>query len=191
MNNARFVIGTGTDVGKTMVSALLALKFNAHYFKPIQAGVPTDSDFMRNVIGHARVHDEIYRLEKPLSPNQAARYENIRVDISRISLSDKSENSRLIVESAGGLLSPINECETMIDLAQHLNLKTIVVARSGLGTISHTLQTIAVLRENNICVSSIILFGDPHPLNKNDIALRTKLRVIDMHEIKLCAWENI
>ena len=190
MIHGRFVTGTGTDVGKTMVSSLLALKFNAHYFKPIQSGTPTDSDFLRHVIGPSRVYKEVYLLEKPLSPNQAAVLEGMSIDLRRISIADKIAN-HLIVEGVGGILSPINEQYCMIDVIAHLNIKTIVVARSGLGTITHTLQTIAILEQRSIEVSSIIFFGEPNAMNKYDIAVRTDLPVYDFHEIKNCRWENI
>lgn len=191
MNHARFVTGTGTDVGKTIVSCLLALRLNANYFKPIQSGTPTDSDFMRQVIGDARVFDEVYCLRNPLSPNQAADDDNVIIDCTNINISEMRTRGHLIVEGAGGILSPINAHQTVLDVIAHLNLKTIVVARSGLGTITHTLQTIALLRERKIPLSCIILFGESHIRNALDIADRTGLKTINYSDIKHSTWEDL
>jgi dethiobiotin synthase len=191
MNHARFVTGTGTDVGKTMVSCLLALRLNANYFKPIQSGTPTDADFMRAVLGPERVFDETYRLTKPWSPNQAAPLDGIHIEISEIDIDDKRANGHLIVEGAGGILSPINERETMLDIMTHLQLPTVVVAWSGLGTITHTLQTVDILKQRRIPISAIILFGRTHARNRADIALRSGVNTIDMDDIKYLQWNDL
>lgn len=191
MNQARFVTGTGTDVGKTIVSALLALALDANYFKPIQSGTPTDSDFMRNVLGDKRVFAEAYRLTKPLSPNQAAACEKRHIDLSRITIAEKLALGSLIVEGAGGILSPINESETMVDLIAHLQLTTILVARSDLGTITHTLQSVRVLEQCSIPLSCIILFGPPNLLNQKDIFERTGITTITYQEIRTLQWKNL
>lgn len=191
MNHVRFVAGTGTDVGKTMVSALLALKLRANYYKPIQSGTPTDSDFMREVIGTHRVFEEAYRLKNPLSPNQAATIERIQIDITRITITDKLAHGHLIVEGAGGLLTPINNTHSIIDLISHLELEVILVTRSGLGTITHTMQSVELLKSRKIGLSCIILFGHPDHLNKQDIAVRSGVRTFDFHEIKNLEWEDL
>lgn len=191
MNHARFVAGTGTDVGKTIVSAMLALRLHANYFKPIQSGTPTDSDFMREVLGKGRVFEEAYRLKNPLSPNQAAAIECVDIDIARVTVLDKLSQGHLIVEGAGGLLTPINDTNSIVDMISHLELKTILVARSGLGTITHTMQSVDLLAARNIDLSCIILFGRPYPLNKHDIAFRSGVKTIEFHEIKNLKWEDL
>ncbi len=191
MNQARFVIGTGTDVGKTMVSALLALTLEANYFKPIQSGTPTDSEFMRSIIGCHRVFDEDYRFEQPLSPNQAAQCEGKRIDISSITVDSKVKQGHLIVEGAGGVLSPINDNETMVDLIKRLCLKTILVARSELGTITHTLQSVSILERREIPIACIILFGETNHLNRADLEHRTGINTIHYTEVKNLKWEMI
>lgn len=190
MNHAYFITGTGTDVGKTMVSALLALALRANYFKPIQSGTPTDSDFMRLVLGNQRVFPENYRLSAPLSPNQAARIDGVHIDIAPITVEEKIAQGPLIVEGAGGVLTPINETLTMIDLMAQLGLKTIVVASSSLGTISHTMQSINVLQQRHIPLSSIVLFGPQNPRNQQDIQQRTGLKTIAYDDIKHIDWET-
>ncbi|MCA9506949.1 MAG: dethiobiotin synthase [Myxococcales bacterium] len=191
MNHTRFVTGTGTDVGKTMVSALLTLKFGANYFKPIQSGSPTDSDLIRSLIGSERVFDEDYLLTSPLSPNQAAQAEGRRIEISRISVSEKINKGRLIVEGAGGVLSPINESETIVDLIAFLKLTTILVARSELGTLTHTLQSVNALEDRRIPISCIILFGKPNSLNQMDLQNRTCISTFHYSDIKNLSWELI
>lgn len=191
MNHARFITGTGTDVGKTIVSSLLALRLRANYFKPVQSGSPTDSDFMRTVLGPECVYDEVYRLNKPLSPNQAAVDDGVVITLDRFNIDKKQAEGHLLVEGAGGILSPINDRHTMLDVMMHLQLKTIVVARSGLGTITHTLQTIAILRQHGIELSSVILFGPPHPRNRDDISERGFIKTFAMDEIKYLNWEDV
>jgi len=162
-----FVTGTDTDVGKTLVAALLCLRLNASYWKPIQAGSPTDSQRIASWIGAAKVHRETFVLKHPLSPNQAAEKEALAIDPQCFELPDSPGS--LVVEGAGGLLVPISREFFMIDLIQKLTLPVVLTARSGLGTLNHTLLSIEALKRRKIPIVGIVLNGDPHPDNARDL----------------------
>lgn len=161
-----FVTGTDTGIGKTLVSLGLCLKLKADYWKPIQTGPEKDLDFIQQFLPTSQTHKSVYSLKEPLSPNQAAQKEQVSIDLNKIK---KPESRFLIVEGAGGVFVPLNKTQTQIDLITQLQLPAIVVARSGLGTLNHTLLTIEVLKNKNIQIKGIILSGPPHPLNKRDL----------------------
>lgn len=156
-----FVTGTDTGVGKTFVSTILALGMTARYWKPIQAGrAPyTDSDFVRRYIDPKHILKEAYLLNDPVSPHIAARRE--RVEIQLEVLMKTLPSGPLIVEGAGGVMVPINSSQFMIDLIQALELPVIVVTRTALGTINHSLLTLEALSRRNCRVMGII-FNGPH-----------------------------
>ncbi|GFQ99996.1 ATP-dependent dethiobiotin synthetase BioD [Trichonephila clavata] len=138
-----FVTGTDTDVGKTTISSWLCLHTGYSYFKPIQTGstLGTDSHQMSNLT-NANVYKENFVYKRPLSPHLAASLENDSINIDRINL-PKTHN--LIIEGAGGVLVPINKTTLMVDLIKKLAISTILVARSTLGTINHTLLSLEAL----------------------------------------------
>ena len=156
-----FVTGTDTDVGKTVVSAWLCLKFNCDYFKPVQAGLEpgTDSAWVR-ARGVSRIHAETYRLREPASPHWAAEQEGLRLELSRFRL---PEARRLVVEGAGGVMVPLAPGCLMLDLIERLGLPVLLVASTRLGTLNHTLLSLHVLRERGIAVPGVILNGSPSP----------------------------
>lgn len=162
-----FITGTGTGVGKTLVSIGLCLKFKANYWKPVQTGEPADEDYVRYFLPQKRICPGAIRLKAPLSPNQAARLEKRNLRVSDIKRPQK--RNFLIVEGIGGVLVPLNDNETVLDLIMHLKLPVIVVALSGLGTLNHTLLTLNVLKKNKIPVSGLVLSGPSHPQNKRDL----------------------
>jgi len=164
-----FVTGTDTGVGKTLVAGILAAAWRAHYWKPIQAGTgeAPDSETVAGWIGAERVLPEGYRLREPLSPNQAAAREGLRLDPERLHL--PRVEGPLVVEGAGGLLVPINERFLMIDLILRLALPVLLVARSGLGTLNHTLLSIEALRARAIRPIGVVLNGSEHADNRRDI----------------------
>ena len=152
-----FVTGTDTHIGKTLVSAWLCLHSGFDYFKPIQTGYLADSD--RQTIQHlsdARTHPEAYCFKKPVSPHLAAQLEDQTITLDKIKL---PVESNLIIEGAGGLLVPLNEHQLMIDLIKHLKTSVILVARTTLGTINHTLLSLEALRARNIPILGLILNG--------------------------------
>jgi dethiobiotin synthase len=176
-----FVTGTDTNVGKTVVSAALMARYRAEaplrYWKPIQTGIEQDDDSAEVARlagvgrGFTRRQDEIFncgvRLPRPVSPHLAARLAGTRMTVrSLVDQRDGDEETRWIVEGAGGVLVPINERETMADLIGALDLPVLVAARSTLGTINHTLMTIEVLRRRMLRVAGVVMVGEPNDDNR-------------------------
>ncbi len=165
-----FVTGTGTDVGKTLVAAWLALNWGADYWKPVQTGgvETTDSQSLAHLAPRVRVHPSGVVLKAPLSPHEAARRENVRIDLSALPppLTDRP----LVVEGAGGVLVPLNDTALMIDLIERLALPVVVVARTSLGTINHTLLTLEALRRRRLPILGVVLNGQLNPATRDAIA---------------------
>jgi len=177
-----FVTGTDTDVGKTLVCASLMLGLNAVYWKPVQSGVVdgTDTNWIQGVTGlpDSRFIPETYRLNLPLSPHAAADHDGVRIAMSALTMPDIPEDTRLIVEGAGGVMVPLNPDCLMTDLIKRLNLPVLVVARSSLGTINHTLMTLFMLRSAGIHVIGVVVNGEKNPSNRAAIEHYGKTRVI-------------
>ena len=173
-----FVTGTDTGIGKTVVSTILALKFGAKYWKPVQSGtVPqTDSQWVGERLGDARIHPEVYRVHAPLSPHEAARLEGVRVDPDRILAAIPEEP--VVIEGAGGVLVPLNENCLYADLMKRLGQPVVVVARTALGTINHTLLTLNALRQRDVDVLGVILVGESNPANAAAISHYGNVRVL-------------
>lgn len=170
-----FVTGTDTNVGKTVVSAALLARYRAEvplkYWKPVQTGIEQDDDtreVVRLSAGHeGEVINDGVRLQHPVSPHLAARLAGTRITVR--SLMDQingRDQTRWIVEGAGGVLVPLNERETMAELIAALDLPVLIAARSGLGTINHTLMTIEVLRRRMLRVAGVVMVGDPNDENR-------------------------
>jgi dethiobiotin synthetase len=175
-----FITGTDTDVGKTVTSALLTLGLGYAYWKPIQSGLTptTDTDYIRAATGLDASHfiPERYRLTQPLSPHAA------EIDRLYISLTDfqlpPTDKPGLIVEGAGGLMVPINEQDLMIDLIRSLHLPVCLVARSKLGTINHTLLSIAALRQADIPILGVVINGEKNQINREAIEHYGQVQVL-------------
>jgi dethiobiotin synthetase len=160
ISSGLFVSGIGTDIGKTIVSAIIAKKYNLNYWKPIQCGniKNTDSMFLsKHVIG-ASVFPEGYCLKHPLSPLAASQRENIHLDIEKLSL-PKSDRP-ILVEGAGGLLVPITQEFLVIDLIAKLDLPCVLVSQNYLGSINHTLLSIEALKARSIPILGLIFSGE-------------------------------
>ncbi len=152
------VAGIGTDVGKTVVSAVLCEALQASYWKPVQAGLePTDSDTIKKLVPQATVFPETYTLSQPMSPHAAASIDDVAIDIDRIVL---PEAERLIVELAGGSMVPLNETHLNIDLLEKFGLPVVVVANYYLGSINHTLLTLDVLKSRMVDIAGIVFVGE-------------------------------
>ena len=167
------IAGTDTNVGKTIVSSLLVNKLNAHYWKPVQCGdldTGGDSATVKKLSGIKtnRIIPEAYRLKMPASPNQAAAAEGITIDKENLKL--PNHEGALVVELAGGLMVPIRDDWLQIDQVKAWNLPVVLVARSGLGTLNHTLLSIEALENRNIKVATLILNGEKHEENFNTLA---------------------
>jgi dethiobiotin synthetase len=169
-----FITGIGTDVGKTMVAAILSEALQADYWKPIQAGWDqgTDSEWVKGVIenSHVIVYPEVYRLRLAASPHIAAREEGLEIDLGVIADrceaichdgSDEKKNKWLVIEGAGGLLVPLNQREFVLDLGIRLKAKTILVSRNYLGSINHSLLTARAARFAGLDIAGWI-FNDQY-----------------------------
>ena len=174
-----FVTGIGTGIGKTVAAAILAEALDFDYWKPVQAGFAdgTDSEWVKSVIsnGFARVHAESYKFKLPASPHIASREESIKISIGKIksdfeSILNKPDRSTkgVVIEGAGGLLVPLNENEFVIDLAQALNSRLILVSRNYLGSINHSLMTASIASSRGIPVEGWI-FNDQFMNYENEI----------------------
>lgn len=161
-----FVTGIGTGIGKTFVSAILVEALQADYWKPIQAGDLDNSDAMkvRQLISNpvSTVHPEAYRLTQPLSPQAAAEIDGVKIDIEKIrSAIPNVKDRRLIIEGAGGAMSPVSDSLVVLDLIELLEAEAVIVSRHYLGSINHTLLTIDVMRRRSIPIRGLIFNGRP------------------------------
>ncbi|NJK64220.1 MAG: dethiobiotin synthase [Synechococcaceae cyanobacterium SM2_3_1] len=167
-----FVSGTDTDVGKTVISSLLTLGLGALYWKPVQSGLfpLTDTEYVRQVTRLDPSHflPERFRLSQPLSPHASAAIDGVNIKLADFWIPSHSK-PYLVVEGAGGLLVPLNRKDLMIDLIRYLELPVCLVARSTLGTINHTLLSIAALRQANIPIWGVILNGPRNRSNREAI----------------------
>jgi dethiobiotin synthetase len=162
------VTATDTDVGKTVVSAMLTFALDAIYWKPIQAGLADGTDRQRVAaltgLPEDRFRPERYILREPLSPHRAAELDGMEITLARLELpEDIPSNRRLIIEGAGGVLVPINRRMLQIDLFAHWRAPAVLCARTSLGTINHTLLSLAALKRRGIAVLGIIFIGEPMP----------------------------
>lgn len=164
-----FVTGTDTGVGKTLVSAWLTHHWGADYWKPVQTGAAEGTDFgtVARLAPGATIHPSAVVLQAPLSPHEAARRERTRIDLSAMI---PPETARpLVVEGAGGVMVPLNEVALMIHLMERLRLPAVVVARTGLGTINHTLMTLEILRRHRVPLLGVVMNGQKNAGNRQAI----------------------
>jgi len=168
-----FITGTDTDVGKTMVAAVLTLGLGATYWKPIQSGSEpmTDTARVRSLTQLPSPHflPEQFCLTQPLSPHAAAAIDGVDITLADFQLPTVT-TSYLIIEGAGGLMVPLNQQDYMIDLMGQLQVPVCLVARSTLGTINHTLLSLEQLRRAQIPVWGVVLNGPKNPGNREAIA---------------------
>ncbi|WP_412850632.1 dethiobiotin synthase [Chryseobacterium sp. PMSZPI] len=155
-----FITGIGTEIGKTVSSAVLVQYFKADYWKPVQSGDLdyTDSHKIQKWTDDTTCHSERYRLQLAASPHQSARAEGIQIHLDDFQLPE-TENP-LIVEGAGGLMVPLSDNRFMIDLVDTLNLPVALVVRNYLGCINHSLLSIMALQQRNIKLEYLILNGE-------------------------------
>lgn len=174
-----FITGIGTDVGKTIASAIITEALEADYWKPIQAGDLDNSDShkVKKYISNAKTvfHENSYALNTPASPHFAANIDGVLIDLKKIKVPVTKNN--LVIEGAGGLFVPLNEKDTIVDLIQP-NYKVIVVSRHYLGSINHTLLTIDALKSRNIAVSGIVFNGDENKATEEIILSKTNCKFL-------------
>jgi len=161
------ICGTDTDVGKTVVSALVVQGLGALYWKPVQSGLEGGGDTGRLQtllqLPVERLLPEAYRLRAPVSPHWAAEREGITIDPARLAL--PAVAGPLVVETAGGLLVPLRRDWLQIDQLAVWGLPVLLVARSGLGTLNHTLLSVQALRHRGLKLLGLVLNGPLHPDN--------------------------
>jgi len=176
--NTYFITGISTDVGKTIVSAILVETLKADYFKPIQAGDLTNSDThkIKRLVSNSKsaFHPNSYSLKTPMSPHAAAELDEVSINLKLIKRPKTTNN--LIIEGAGGLMVPLNDSQTILDLIQP-NDKVIVVSRHYLGSINHTLLTVNTLKNKGLDVA-LIYSGDEHKPTESIIKKMTGVKVI-------------
>lgn len=167
------VTGTDTDVGKTVFAAGLAGALGARYWKPVQAGISpttdTDSVAQLSSLPQSRIHPEAYRLETPASPHLAARIDGVTIELEGLTL--PVDEGPLVVEGAGGVLVPLTDTLLMADLFAHWRAPVILCARTGLGTINHSLLSIESLRARGVQVAAIAFIGEAHAENERIVPL--------------------
>ena len=169
-----FITGISTDVGKTIASAIIVEALQADYWKPIQAGDLNHSDThkVQSLVSNSQshFHSNSYALQTPASPHLAAAIDGLTIAMNQIQ--EPKTNNHLVVEGAGGILVPLNETQSVVDLIQP-DYKVIVVSRHYLGSINHTLLTIEALQNRQIQVAGIIFSGDENTSSESIILSRT------------------
>jgi dethiobiotin synthetase len=168
--NPIYVTGTDTHVGKTYACAALCAALGRDYWKPVQAGLdgPTDSEIVAKLSG-ARIWPERYRLRRAASPHAGSRDEDVVIQATDF----VAPTARpLVVEGAGGWMVPYatHPMVWQSDVVRALELPVVVVARTSLGTLNHTLSTLRAIRADSVRVAGLILVGEPHPENEADLA---------------------
>jgi dethiobiotin synthetase len=168
--SAIIVTGTDTGIGKTIFAAALAAALGAAYWKPIQSGLDgdaSDSDVVRR-LGVKQVLPEAYRLTQPLSPHRAAELDDVTIDPTGLAVPDIA--GPLVIEGAGGLLVPVTRSLLFVDLFRQWQAPVVLVARTALGTINHSLLSVEALRARGIPILGIAFVGDANEDNEATIA---------------------
>ena len=173
-----FITGISTEVGKTVVAAIVTEALQADYWKPVQAGDLEDSDSHKvaALISNEKslIHKNSYALRYPMSPHAAAALDGIQIDLSKIQM--PQTNNHLVIEGAGGLLVPLNQSHTILDIINP-SYKVIVVSRHYLGSINHSLLTIERLQRSGLD-TSVIFNGSENEATESVIANMTGVKVL-------------
>lgn len=179
MKETFFITGIGTDVGKTVISAIVVEALKADYWKPVQAGDlhHTDTHKVARLISNTTsvLHPSAFELNTPMSPHAASAIDKVSISWDQINR-PKTKNS-LVIEGAGGILVPINQKETIADYIQPKD-KVIVVSRHYLGSINHTLLSIEFLKNRGLDIFGIIFSGAQHPTTEAIIAEMGQVPII-------------
>ncbi len=188
-----FITGIGTEIGKTVCSAILVQHFNADYWKPVQSGDLhyTDTDKIKTWTNNTICHPETYRLQLAASPHQSAKAENIQIKLDDFQLPE-TQNA-LIVEGAGGLMVPLSDDTFMIDLIEKLKLPAALVVRNYLGCINHTLLSVMALEQRNISLEYLIFNGD-FPEDTGRVIstfIKKETKIIKIPEIRSTDKEHV
>ena len=168
-----FVTGIGTEVGKTVVSAILTEALQADYWKPVQAGDLDYSDThkVKDMVSNSKsvFHDESFALNHPMSPHAAAERDGVEISLEEFKI-PKTEN-HMIIEGAGGLMVPLNRKDCIIDLIEDLGVEVVLVSRNYLGSINHTLLSVEALVSRGISIKGVI-FNDEENIDTESVILK-------------------
>jgi dethiobiotin synthetase len=179
--NLRLVItGTDTGIGKTVFSAAVTDALGACYWKPIQSGLDeeTDSETVLRLsrIPSQRILPEAWRLKTPVSPHLSAELDEVALDPD--ALQPPETNLPLIIEGAGGLLVPLTRHKTFADVFARWQIPVVLCARTGLGTINHTLLSLEAMRQRRIPVLGVAFIGDTHSETQRIIEEMGNVRIL-------------
>ncbi|WP_400768986.1 dethiobiotin synthase [Methylosinus sporium] len=173
------VAGTDTNVGKTVFSAALAGALGAYYWKPVQAGLEGETDTISvarlSGLPEEKLLPEAYRLRTPASPHLAARLDGVAIDVDRLAPPDRAP---LVIETAGGLMTPLTEASLTIDLIARWRLPVVLCARTTLGTINHSLLSLEALRRRDIPIIGVAFIGEENEETQRIIAKLSGARAL-------------
>ncbi len=178
MKKTYFITGISTEVGKTIAAAIITEALEADYWKPVQSGDLENSDThkVQKLVSNAKsvFHKNSYALQTPMSPHASAEIDGITIKIDKIK--EPETENHLVIEGAGGVLVPLNDNDTILDLIKP-NYKVIVVSRHYLGSINHTLLTVNLLKEKGFEVA-ILFSGKEHPTTENIIKKMANVSIL-------------
>lgn len=197
MSKQIFVTGIDTEVGKTVISAILVQALGANYWKPVQSGDldNTDTDKVKAWTNHPHTvfHPETYRLHTPMSPHASAEIDGVEIRLDQFKLPETT--NKLVVEGAGGLMVPLNDKDNIIDLIQQLQIPVVLVSRNYLGSINHTLLSIEALQQRNIPILGLVFNDKPTPTTEEIILKKTGLpclfRVPEVEEVSAAVIQKL
>ena len=178
--SAIVITGTDTGVGKTVFAAALTGALGAHYWKPVQSGPDdeggSDSERVARLTGipATQVLPEVYRLAEPLSPHRAAELDGVAIDPARLVLPEVA--GALVVEGAGGVLVPLTREVLYGDVFARWGAPVVIVARTGLGTINHTLLSLEALRARGVPVLGVAFSGEANDDNEATICAMGRVK---------------
>ena len=175
-----FVTGIGTEVGKTVISAILTEALEADYWKPVQAGDLDYSDThkVKDLVSNSKsvFHCETHALNHPMSPHAAAERDGVEISLNDFQI-PKTDN-HLVIEGAGGLMVPLNRKDCMIDLIEGLGVEAVLVSRNYLGSINHTLLSVEALKSRGIAIKGIIFNDEENAETESVILEMTGLKCL-------------
>ncbi len=177
-----FVTAIGTDCGKTFFSAILCEALQADYWKPVQAGLPRDSDTVKNLLSNtvSKIQPEAFFLNTPASPHAAAKLDGVTIELEDFKIPDTKNN--LVIEGAGGCLVPLNDHDFVISLAKKFKAEVILVSSLYLGSINHTLLSAGYLKSQKFSVKGIVFNGPSNPESEDIILKHTGLTCLSRIE---------
>ncbi len=175
-----FITGNGTDVGKTIVSAIITEHLKADYWKPVQSGEldNTDTIKVKRLVSNSKTvfHQERFKLLQPLSPHASAEIDGVEIKLEDFNL--PITNNHLVIEGAGGLMVPLNNNVLIADLIAYFEASVILVSRNYLGSINHTLLTVQELQRRGIPILGIVFNGEHTPQTESFILQYTQLPLL-------------